>query len=546
MVVPVAILAAPAPEPNFFPPSFVPASVRAVPRATVTPRPAAPAPSENPNLWPIVYVAGAVGVLAIRTNVRRQVDRRMPRVVGVLRPRIVVPSDLEPSQAAMALAHEAAHLRRRDPQWSFVADLVCIAFWFAPPVWICARQMRAEAEAACDAEALLQTGAAKRAYAELLLSFAGPAPANALGGPARRLSRRILMLEKTPRYLPRLTAGALVATGLFALIPWRAEAQNPATAPKPSTKPQAPKAQTTNAQASKAAIERELRAVKAERAAMRAQLAQMRIELSRVRAEKTAASSQKRASLDSARKLRAEAALVVAQKRMIDKEIKEVAEKSEVDALRAKIAAERVKMGREREANRQGIDGQKAKAFAEKATTDTLRAKITAERVKTDREREPNRQGIDRQKAKEFAEKATTDALRAKIEVERGKLDGERTATERKRQATEEKKALMDRLRESSDLKRRSIEYQVQRQMSSFGIVEAGAIEKTNNTMILSGNVKLDGKPADDIPSAANPGDPIKVWTRDNSTMRLYRLGDKAPYRYRIVRTPEKEVKKGG
>ena len=195
-----------------------------VEKASVSPKPLVPAAAPLPLAW-VLYSCGLFCVLVSRLLAACRLPRGGPRVVGVLRPRVVVPEGLAPDAAAMAHAHETAHVRRRDPQWSLVAEAVCLAFWFVPPVWLAARAMRAEAEAACDAETLRATAASRQAYARLLLDHAGPAPALALGGPARRLARRILMLENTPKPLPRLAVAATLALGLAALLPWRAEAQ---------------------------------------------------------------------------------------------------------------------------------------------------------------------------------------------------------------------------------------------------------------------------------------------------------------------------------
>lgn len=180
-------------------------------------------PAPLPRL-PLAYSMGVAVVLLIRLLQARRPPLAMPRVVGVFRPRVVLPEGLDPQGSALALAHEAAHVRRHDPQWSFVADLVCAALWFAPPVWVCAWAMRRESEAACDAAALRETGASRAAYARLLLAFAGPAPANALGGPARRLARRILMLDRPTKPLGRPFSIALAVLALAALLPWRAVA----------------------------------------------------------------------------------------------------------------------------------------------------------------------------------------------------------------------------------------------------------------------------------------------------------------------------------
>jgi Zn-dependent protease with chaperone function len=75
---------------------------------------------------------------------------------GLLRPRILLSSELadrlSPEQLASALAHEEAHLRRRDPLATFV---LAIASLFVPPPvgdWL-RRRHRQAAEEACDAAA---------------------------------------------------------------------------------------------------------------------------------------------------------------------------------------------------------------------------------------------------------------------------------------------------------------------------------------------------------------------------------------------------------
>ena len=224
-------------------------------------------PSSPFPLLPVIYLVGLAASLAGRRLAAHRLPRGGPRVVGVVRPRVVVPKGLAPDAAAMALAHEEAHVRRRDPQWSLVAEAVYVAFWFIPPVWLAAGAMRAEAEAACDADALRATAASPRAYARLLLDHAGPAPALALGGPARRLARRILMLEHTPKPLSRLVAAATLVLGLAAFLPWRAEA-------KPASALDAPSETRIPARATLGAAMRELLARPEARAKLRLTSAQ--------------------------------------------------------------------------------------------------------------------------------------------------------------------------------------------------------------------------------------------------------------------------------
>jgi TonB family protein len=107
-------------------------------------------------------------------------DRVGPVVVGVLRPRIVVPASLargEPDALAAVLAHEAAHVARRDQILAPVVQLVCLLAWPILPVWIAARRIRALVEVACDERALRGQGIeARRRYGEILVALAEGRP----------------------------------------------------------------------------------------------------------------------------------------------------------------------------------------------------------------------------------------------------------------------------------------------------------------------------------------------------------------------------------
>lgn len=84
--------------------------------------------------------------------------------------------------------HELTHHRRGDPVFSVLLAALCAVYWFNPVVWIFARLMRADMEAACDAAVTrMYARNEKEGYARLLLSlYALPA----LGAPALGLSGR--------------------------------------------------------------------------------------------------------------------------------------------------------------------------------------------------------------------------------------------------------------------------------------------------------------------------------------------------------------------
>ena len=67
------------------------------------------------------------------------------------------------------MLHELAHVRRCDSLSSLLGFLCCSVFWFNPLVWLCARKLRFEAEAAAD-DLVLSAGVRASDYAAVLLS----------------------------------------------------------------------------------------------------------------------------------------------------------------------------------------------------------------------------------------------------------------------------------------------------------------------------------------------------------------------------------------
>ncbi len=100
-----------------------------------------------------------------------------PLTVGLRNPKILLPLDWNEwsgQKIAAVLAHESAHVARRDTAISFLAHLNACIFWFHPLSWWLRHQLALAAEEECDAAAVRAIGE-RHKYAEVLLEIAGVA-----------------------------------------------------------------------------------------------------------------------------------------------------------------------------------------------------------------------------------------------------------------------------------------------------------------------------------------------------------------------------------
>lgn len=93
-----------------------------------------------------------------------------PFLLGLRRPRIYLPVGLSEADREFVLAHERAHLRRRDQWVKPGAFLVLAVYWFNPLVWLAYGLFCRDVELACD-EAVIREmdGEGRRAYSQTLV-----------------------------------------------------------------------------------------------------------------------------------------------------------------------------------------------------------------------------------------------------------------------------------------------------------------------------------------------------------------------------------------
>lgn len=178
-----------------------------------------------------------------------------PLLIGVFRPCIVLPEALlttcAPEELRLILAHELAHVRRRDLLWGWLPLLARLVCGFHPLVRLAERELGMAQEIACDETALHLTGAASAAYGRLLVRVAAhfdPCPSHGFGMIGmtesyytlkRRLSAMKNFVSVPRRHRTGVRFG-LLTLGLAALVPWRVAAQSTPPAQGTPTVPTVP------------------------------------------------------------------------------------------------------------------------------------------------------------------------------------------------------------------------------------------------------------------------------------------------------------------
>ena len=94
-----------------------------------------------------------------------------PFILGVFRPRIYLPSGIGEGEIPYVIAHEEAHLKRRDHLWKPLGFLLLSVYWFNPLFWVAYILLCRDIENACDEKVIKNCDNAYRVgYSEALLS----------------------------------------------------------------------------------------------------------------------------------------------------------------------------------------------------------------------------------------------------------------------------------------------------------------------------------------------------------------------------------------
>lgn len=127
---------------------------------------------------PIIYVENpsancSTGMLFSHIFICDDIDT--PFILGIIRPKIYLPSSLEAHHRSCVIMHEQAHIKRGDHIWKPLAFLLLSVYWFNPVLWLAYILLSRDIEAACDEKAIqMMSKSEKATYSQALLSCAMP------------------------------------------------------------------------------------------------------------------------------------------------------------------------------------------------------------------------------------------------------------------------------------------------------------------------------------------------------------------------------------
>lgn len=121
-----------------------------------------------------------------KENIYQSENVASPFILGIIKPRIYLPFDIGKQSAEHVIAHERAHLRRKDHLWKPLGFLLLSVYWYNPLMWLGYILLCRDIESACDekvikaldcdaradySEALLRCGVKRKSIAACPLAF---------------------------------------------------------------------------------------------------------------------------------------------------------------------------------------------------------------------------------------------------------------------------------------------------------------------------------------------------------------------------------------
>ena len=157
----------------------------------------------------------------LRDNIKQSERAASPFVLGLFRPTIYLPYSLGETDRDHVIAHERAHIRRKDHWWKLAGFVLLAVYWFHPLIWAAYGLLCRDMELACDESVIREMGQEeRRAYAEALLRCAArrqgvaacPLAFGEIGVKSR--IKNVMQYKKPGRWVTVLTIAVAAAAAI--------------------------------------------------------------------------------------------------------------------------------------------------------------------------------------------------------------------------------------------------------------------------------------------------------------------------------------------
>ena len=106
-----------------------------------------------------------------KDNIFQSENVKSPFVLGIIKPRIYLPFNMNGQDLEHVVAHEQAHIHRKDHWWKPFGFLLLTIHWFNPLVWLAYVLLCRDIELACDERVIKELGNEQRAdYTQALVA----------------------------------------------------------------------------------------------------------------------------------------------------------------------------------------------------------------------------------------------------------------------------------------------------------------------------------------------------------------------------------------
>ena len=99
----------------------------------------------------------------LRNNIYQSENVESPFVLGIIKPKIYLPFDVDEKDLEYIVAHEMAHIRRKDHLWKPLGFLLLVLHWFNPLMWLAYVLLCRDIELACDEKVIKTLDRERRA-----------------------------------------------------------------------------------------------------------------------------------------------------------------------------------------------------------------------------------------------------------------------------------------------------------------------------------------------------------------------------------------------